>query len=177
MNYQNAELGISLSLPEGWIVASQLDAEAFRKRMAEDPDKSVGEFLGAEQLPMIALMKHGDDYADVNPSVQLSARDVSGLADRTPEALARATFLMIEQFPDSKLEGMETREIDGSPAALATMSYTVANHIAEFHIKSRLLVIRRDSLVFQLGLAGNQFGEDACEEEFSAVLDSVRLLA
>ena len=114
--YNNRELGISLSHPADWRVTTLLDMDVFRTRMAERADMALAHLLNSARLPLLAVFKHPDSYDDVNPAIQLAARKVSGANDLSPEQLARGAFEQLQQFPDAKLESLDTLEVSGCPA-------------------------------------------------------------
>jgi len=64
--------------------------------------------------------------------------------------------------------------VEGWPAAHGRATYTLRNRAGEsFRVLSRLWLVPREPLMFLIGMSGSDSGDDVCEGEFGAVLDSI----
>jgi hypothetical protein len=169
------ESGIALTVPVGWHRATLEQVQANRERVRL-PDAELQQALATRSaLPLFTFTKYEEPYPRLNPSLQVTLR--AGLPGTATELLAMALEPMRRGFPDFRiLSAVRATQVGGWQAAHVRASYTLRNNAGEsFRVLSRLWLVPRGRLMFLIGMSGDQSGEDVCEEEFAAVLESIRI--
>jgi len=169
------EAGIALTVPVGWHRATLEQVQANRERVRL-PDAELQQALATRSaMPLFTFTKYEEPYPRLNPSLQVTLR--AGLAGTPTDLLTMALEPMRRGFPNFRVVSpVRATQVSGWQAAHVRTSYTLRNSAGEnFAVLSRLWLVPRGRLMFLIGMSGNQTGEDVCEEEFAAVLESIRM--
>lgn len=166
--------GISLVRPAGWqtSTADQVQANRERTRL---PDAELQRALVTRSaLPVVVFTKYAEPHPGLNPSVQITLRQA---LPGTPAALLTGALATLRRaFPDLQItQPVAATQVAGLPAAQVRVTYTLRTTSVSAGVLSRLWLVPRGSLMFLIGMAGPPSGPDVSEEEFGAVLRSIRI--
>lgn len=165
--------GIALARPSGWHTATLEQVQRNRERARLSDPELQAALVTRSAMPLIAFMKYAEPYAGLNPSIQVTLRPA--LAGSPTQLLSAALEVMRRGFSDFRIV-MPVRavRVEGWPAAHVRATYTLRNRAGEsFRVLSRLWLVPRGPLMFLIGMSGSDSGDDVCEDEFAAVLDSI----
>jgi hypothetical protein len=165
--------GIALDRPTGWHTATLAQVQENRQRVRLSDEELQRGLVTRSAMPVLTFMKHGEPFAGLNPTIQVTLRPAVGGAPT--RVLAMALETMRRAFADFRLVSeVEAVEIDGWSGAHARATYTLQNQAGErFAVMTRLWLVPRGPLMFLIGMSGAPQGEDACEAEFAAVVRSI----
>ena len=169
------EAGIALTVPTGWHKATLEQVQANRERVRL-PDAQLQQALTTRSaLPLFTFTKHEEPYPGLNPSIQVTLR--AGLPGTASELLTAALEPLRRGLLDFRIVSpVQSTQVGGWPAAHARTSYTLKNTQGQsFRVLSRMWLVPRGRLMFLIGMSGDQAGENLCEEEFAAALESIRI--
>jgi hypothetical protein len=169
-----ASAGISLDRPSGWRTATTADVQANRERVRLSDADFQRALVARGALPIIALMKHPEPFAGLNPTVQVTLRPA--LKGTPTQLLNGALEAMRRGFADLAIvQPVEATSVAGLPAAHVRVTYTLRTASVSAPVLSRIWLIPRGSLMFLIGMSGTQSGPDVCESEFDDVLRSIKI--
>lgn len=171
---------IELVKPQGWHF---MDLESVAKHRAaaklkdEDMQQAIFELATA---PLFAATKYPEPYEALNPSLQVLVRPLGNMKGASgAEILALVLQSLESAFVDFKLlEPVSEFELDGLVAAALKASYTVENQAGDgFPTETVMMVIPRDSFMYQFSFSAPPEGEDALSNDTLVdVLESIRFL-
>lgn len=175
--FENAAVGISLMRPAGWRMAS-LQEVAAQRASRRLTDKEMEARLQRVPAPLFVFTKYPPSHPSLSPTITVKFIPLRSLADVPPEEMLRTTLTMMKRgAPDlTLLEEVHSTEVSGLKAAAAKAAYT-SRHAdgSDYKILTRMWMIPRGQFVFIVGMNGPQDGPDVSEQEFRAVLASVKI--
>ena len=176
--FENPTVGISLARPAGWHTTS-VDEFAAAHQGVRVADKELQEALERhDSIPLFVFTKYGEGHEGLNPTVQVTLRPLGAFAGDQPEDIMRTVVARFPQaFPDfTFVEGVSLTEISGLKAARMKGKYTLSTADGQsFKVLSRMWLVPRGAFVFSIAMNGTQQGSDTAEQEFNAVLESIKI--
>ena len=174
--YENKTLGVSVVKPDSWVFMTdaQNRDNLSRTQMADsDFQKLVVE---RSRAPIFVIAKYPEPHDDLNPSVKISVRPAGILTEDGLVAALTAIlqFVVSKVADDSVIGKVEKTEIDGFPAAVGEVMYTLGTQEgAAFPTKSRMWMVLKGELLFIIGVGMHQSATPEVESEVQSVIDSI----
>jgi hypothetical protein len=170
---EHAAAGIALDRPTGWQTATLAQIQQNRQQARLSDTELQRAMVARSAMPVIVFMKYPEPHAGLNPTIQVTLRPA--IAGAPTDVLSGALDTMRRAFADFRLVSpVGAVAVDGRPGAHVRATYTLENQVGgSFQVMTRIWLVPRGPLMFLIGMSGAQRGEDACEEEFAAVLHSI----
>lgn len=171
--------GIELAKPDGWHFQN-LEVVARHRASVKLKDSEFQEAI--EQLasaPLVVATKHPEPYESLNPSFQLLVRPLGQLQGSTGTELLNLVLpTLASNFEEFKLvEEISEIEVGGVLGATLTAEYVVQTlDGAVYPSRATIVVIPRESFLYQFGFSAPPSGPDALSREVKSVLSSVTFL-
>jgi hypothetical protein len=167
--------GISLIRPAGWYTATEAQVQANREQTKLSDPELQAALATRSALPLIVFTKYQEPHTGLNPSIQITLRQ--GLAGTPVRLLTNALGTMRQAFADLQIiEPVRATEVGGLPASYVKVTYTLQTQAGgRGRVISRLWLVPRGSLMFLIGMSGDDNGPDVCDDEFATVLKSITI--
>ena len=126
-------------------------------------------------MPLVVFTKYAEPHQGLNPSIQVTPR--AALAGSPTRLLAAAVEQMRAAFFDFRIVSpVSPVRVAGWPAAHVRITYTLKTQSGQSSkVLGRIWLIPRGPLMFLVGMSGADVGDDLCEDEFVATLDSLEI--
>lgn len=173
----NATAGISIVPPTGWHVTSMQEVMRNRSQVRL-PDAQLEAGLQRATAPLFVFSKYQEPHATLNPTVQVVLRPRPASLPTSATALLRvATAALQKAFPDfAFVEPIQDAQVSGMRAAYMRATYTLRTADQREHrVLSRTWLVPRGSFMVLIGMSGAPDGDDVCEAEFAAALNSIAI--
>jgi hypothetical protein len=167
--------GIALDRPAGWQSPTLAQVQENRERTRLSDEDLQQALVARSAMPVMVFTKYAEPHAGLNPSVQITLRPT--IAGAPTRVLSAALDTMRRAFADFEIVApVQPVEVDGWHGAHVRATYTLQNAAGQrFPVMTRLWLVPRGSLMFLVGMSGGQSGEDVCEDEFTAVMQSLQI--
>lgn len=171
--------GIELAKPDGWDFQN-LEVIARHRASVKAKDPEFQEAI--ERLataPLVVATKHPEPYESLNPSLQVLVRPLGQLQGSTGMELLQLVLpTLASNFEEFKLvEEISETEVGGILGARLTAEYVVKTSDGTvFPSRATIVLVPRESFLFQFSFSGPPSGPDALSDEVEAVLSSVTFL-
>jgi hypothetical protein len=174
---ENATAGISLVPPSGWHATSMQQVMRNREQVRLS-DRQLEAGLQRSTAPLFVFSKHPEPFATLNPTIHVVMRPhPSSLPDSATAMLRIATATLQKAFSDFRfVEPIRDTQVSGMGAASMKATYTLRTADKREHrVLSRTWLVPRGSFMFLIGMSGATEGDDVCETEFAAALQSITI--
>jgi hypothetical protein len=178
---EDATAGVSLVPPPGWHVLAIPDVVNNRSQVPL-PSPWVESSRGRPvTTPLFVVSKYPEPFAHLNPTVQVALRPWRwGMPTAATTLLRIATYVMPTAFPDfTVVDPVQDVEVSGLKAAYMKATYTINTAQGARRVLSRTWLVPRGpfvpsgSFMLLIGMSGAGQGDDVCESEFAAALQSI----
>jgi hypothetical protein len=171
--------GIAVTKPPEWRFVPNEEISNVRGNV-ELGRKDLEEMMRSAQLPVVSIMKYPDTHLGANPTVQIGVRSKKYYPKTDPVDLLTqivTSMKSTQTLPDLiVLEDVRSTQIDSIPAATVTLRFTLRLKSGQqLTVLSTLYYVTNSENVIIIGISGPLSGRDKSDEEFTAILQSVRL--
>lgn len=178
--YSNSEVGLSLEKPGDWHFMSLAETLDNRNRVRFADEQLTELVRRRAREPLVSISKYEDPSAqpDVTPTVQITLSPLGALAGAPPERSLGIVLAQIGRgLADFEIvKSVHATSLSGLPAAHAVWHCRIENELGgSYEVRSRMWMVPRGQFAFLIGMSGPREGPDVSEEEFQAVLDSIRI--
>ena len=178
--YSNLAVGFAVEKPQTWYFLTAQSIVENRERMRLRDDELAEQVRQRARLPLVAISKYEDPEArpDVTPTVQIV---LSLLGTQQNLSAAKLLEVVVAQLRSGLSDfrvvaPIRATAVSGLGAAHMVATYTIGNQAGgSFEVRTRVWIIPRGEVAFIIGMAGQAEGSDVAEEEFSAILQSIRI--
>ncbi|MDH4229229.1 MAG: hypothetical protein OEW11_05705 [Nitrospirota bacterium] len=162
--YQNGEVGLSLSKPDDWVFMTPED---------------IGLAAGSDAIPdgmLIALARHPEPYPALNATVQVMHGQLPYEGVEPEEVLSDIVRSMRMSSPVyEEPEPIHPERVSGHPAAAVRFVTRSTGTGSSPRVLSRMWVVVRGVELFIIDMNGPAEGPDLSEAEFSDIFRSLRI--
>lgn len=178
--YSNPTVGFSITKPDGWhfISAEAMSEVRSRTKLNDEELAEMRRKLAKTNPQLVAITKYQEPSNKVNPSVQVYLNPLGDEKGIAPAKLLEMTIPALKRaYGDIEVvEGVEETTVDGRPAAYLKCNYSVLSRDGvSYKITMRMCYVIRGDFVFVIGMTGPREGDDVSDEEFSSILDTIRI--
>ena len=170
--FVNLALGFSIRKPEKWEFKSAAQLRTSHAGL-ELRDKDLESSLKqGSRAPFVVIMNETESEDSVYPTFQARARVIPKGQLSEVEFLQASIAQLQKSFDDLKiLQEPEALKISGLAGAAMTTQYTLKSGDHSFPVVSELRVVRRNNVLFILGLSR----PPGTNDDYSKIWDSVRI--
>ncbi len=168
--FLDGAVGFQMQLPEGW------------ERQQEEEQPSEGSEIEPSDIAptmhaLVSVTKYPASHESLNPAIQVVVRDRPANVDALSVVSGTLDLLGSGYREFAVVESPAERTIGGAQGAATRFRYTapLADRASRVQVEGRLYVAVRGDDVFIVTMTGAQAGDDRCEEEFRAALESMRI--
>ena len=171
--------GVAVTKPPEWRFVPNEDISKVRDNVKLGR-KEFEEMMRKVQLPVVSIMKYPAAHLGVNPTVQIGVRSKKYYPKTNPPDLLRqivATMKSSQMLPGlTVLEDVRSIQIDSIPAATVTLRFTLhMKSDQDLPVLTRMYYAVNCENVIIVGMSGPVSGRDKSDEEFTGILQSLRL--
>jgi hypothetical protein len=170
-------LGLAVAQPKGWqVVTAQQHARNLRSVEMDDP-QFQDLVIRYANVPIVALSKYAEPYADLNPSFKVNVRPAGPFMGRpATEILAAALPTLSRAFADMAIEeGPVPTMIANHPAAYARLSYTMKADGQAYPTISEFWIVPRGSIFFMIGVGTRADERNGTRAEARTIVHSLQI--
>lgn len=170
-------LGISIVRPASWVtITADQNARNLGNVQMDDPQFQALAKRYANS-PVVAMAKHREPYADLNPSLKINVRPLGGFAGHAPEEIIAAALPMFQHgFADLKvLEGPKHTTLAGKPAGFVRMAYTLRTHEMAVPAVSEIWVVPKGPVFFMIGSGTRADEGTGTRAEVRSIINTLKL--
>ena len=168
---------IQLKNPRNWRVMTAEDMQYNLKRFEGSAFYQQQASATFRPVAAVALMKHSEPFADINPCFVLSVIDGSSLPSRDPfDILNSLLGISKAHYPSQKfVEGPKAASVAGLPAAYARINVDVAAEGKTYKTTSLIWVATIGSRVIMTGGSARQDQKTGKWSEIRELVNGVSL--
>ncbi|HEX8840447.1 MAG TPA: hypothetical protein VF750_08275 [Sphingomicrobium sp.] len=170
-------LGLGIVRPASWVtITADQNARNLRSVRMDDPEFQALATRYANS-PIVAMAKHPEPYADLNPSLKINVRPLGGFAGHPPEEILAAALPMFQHaFADMRvLEGPKRTSLVGRPAGFVRMAYTLRAGTIAVPAVSEIWVVPKGPVYFMVGSGTRADERNGSRAEVRAIIDTLKL--
>ncbi len=167
----------SLTKPSDWQFLSADQNAANLKAVDMDDAEMKAALAKYATTPLVAITKHAEPYADLNPSFKVNIRPLGQFAGADPKAIISALLPSLQRmFSDAKVvEGPSDVAIGGLKGGYVRLDYTLrTNDGATFPTSSELWIVPRGDFFFMMGAGTRQDEATGRRSEIRSIVEGIK---
>ncbi len=168
--------GFKITKPNDWLFITAEENLEILKRLKLEDEEFHQKMVKHARAPLVAMMKYGEPYEDLNPSFKVGFRPYGQLNRDDPKDILRIVLPQFEKaYKDFELvQPPMDASVGGQRAAYMRFHFTLSIPDGRtFPTRSELWIVPRGNHYFYLGAGIRQDEKNGTKEEIQKILSSV----
>jgi len=176
--FSSPTAGFKVTKPSGWHFMSAEQNKANLKAVKMNDQEFQQAMEKYATAPLVAMTKHEEPYADVNPSFRVNIRALGDLKGKPPVELAGLLVPQLQKvFKDFDLVQPPIEiVVSGHKSAYVRMNYTLETADGgAYPTTSELWIVPRGDYFFMVGAGTRTDEKTGTRKEIAAILKTVKI--